>query len=293
MLINKDVKASTCFNNGKDLFLKHHIKFAKYAFITVVISYFVSLYWAFFDTFLAEHPLLYVVGLILLLLIYFPIIYYSIRLTISNAEWLKNVYGNQPKKYKQIFTKSRDKFWRIFFIQLVKFLLKVIFILSLSITIMYFVGKTNMNYRMFEYQTGTFIGLIGLTFVVGVIVLYTLYRLEFADIAVFWDIDGVGKEFKTSWLLTKYNQVAKMKLVVIAHLPNFILSLASILYVLNNMDQMAIGVRWSYLSVMVVLNTFFYAWRYAMIYPALNKMKCMEEQCQLTVDEDGREWLTF
>lgn len=293
MLINKDVHASKCFHDGKHLFLKNHIKFAKYAFLAVMISYFVSLYWTFFDTFLANHPLFYVLGLILLLLMYFPIIYYSIRITITNAEWLKMLYIGETDKYSHFFQKSRDKFWRVFFIQLVKFLLKAFFIISFLMTWFYYWGKHHEIYRVYPFQNAIFFGLIGLTVIVGLVVFYVLYRMEFADLAVFWDVDVPGREFKTSWMLTKYYQIAKIKIVIIAHLPNFLLSTISMVYVFNNIEQMALGLRWTYLTVTIVLSTLFYSWRYAILFPILNGMRCLEKECKTTIDEDGREWLSF
>ncbi|MBN2794979.1 MAG: hypothetical protein JXR88_06210 [Clostridia bacterium] len=293
MLINKDVQTSICINDGKHLFLNNHIKFAKFGFLAVMISYFVSVYWTFFDTFLAGHPLLYVLGLILLLLMYFPIIYYSIRITIANAEWLKGQYAGDTEKYSHVFQKSRDKFWRIFFVQLIKFLLKSFFIILFLITWFYYWGKHHEIYRIYPFQNSILFGLIGLTILIGSVVFYILYRMEFADLSVFWDIDIPGREFKTSWLLTKYYQIDKIKIVMIAHLPNFILSTGSMIYVFNNIDEMALGLRWTYLIVTIILNTFFYSWRYAILFPVLNTMRCLEKECKTTVDEDGREWLSF
>lgn len=293
MQIGSKVNVANSLRQGRQFYVEHFISFFKYALLAVFVSYIVSIYVAVFDTWFLNYPVIYVMGLVLLLLLYFPIVYYSIRLTITNAEKLKAMFNNETYRYDKGFQRSKDKFWRVFVILVIRFFLKTVAIASLGIPILNQVALKKPEILNFTLDPG----LTPWTFVFGVIGLvtsvYLLIRFEFATIVVFWDIESGKSDLKTSMMLTKTQLFDKLKVMLVAHIPGLVLSAISLAYIFYNQIELAASIKWIYVVLSVTLNTVFYSWLYAFYYPLLGNMKCMMAGQRKTIDEKGREWLSF
>lgn len=293
MQISNSVDVTDTLKNGKKLYGKHMIPFMRYALLSVLVSQLVPFYVAVFNTFFTDYLLIYVLGLIFLMLLYFPIVYYSIIITITNAEKLKSIYRNDDYDYRQGFHNSRDKFWRVFFVMFVRFILKLIAVFAIMLPVFYFIGKANPEAVPMTIGTVSIPMLMAVSGVGLIFSVYFLVRTEFAAFVVYWDIKVIENEFKTSMMLTKHEFIKKLKIIIVAHLPGLTLSLTSLMYIFLNLEDIHPMIRWIYIGATLGVNLLLYSWRYAFYFPLLDGMKCLVSENKTTIDEKGREWLSF
>jgi hypothetical protein len=220
-------------------------------------------------------------------------VYYSVRITITNVSKFKNIILEKPFDYKKHYEKSKEKFWRVFVVLILKFIIKAVMIGSFMIPAA--VTISSLFPEMVDVSLGLPYTIMSFVFSLIVITLgiYLLIRLEFATLTIYWDFETDYSDVKTSFLLTKKNLWSKVKVMIIAHIPGFIMSVISLVYIFSDLQEGAGYIRWIYIGLSLIVNTVFYSWIYAMYYPMMEELRCFDFDKVKTIDEKGREWMSF
>jgi len=236
-------------NRGFRSFKSTFRPFFKYALLAVFVSYLIQLYVTVLDTYLLDHEMIYVAGIVLLVLLFLPIAYLTIRLNMTAAGKLKAIIEGQPFNFKNKFTESKHDFWRVFAVLAVKFIIKLTMYLSLVPLGLYLVSELS---PMQPALNTNMIWLILPSSAVALVMLYILTRLEFATLVIYWHVDTDKSDLSTSMFMTKKQYFSKLMLIIVAHIPGFILSMITFMNFLSNYQSVNLFTmvlsRYSYLN---------------------------------------------
>jgi len=277
-------------NRGFRSFKSTFRPFFKYALLAVFVSYLIQLYVTVLDTYLLDHEMIYVAGIVLLVLLFLPIAYLTIRLNMTAAGKLKAIIEGQPFNFKNKFTESKHDFWRVFAVLAVKFIIKLTMYLSLVPLGLYLVSELS---PMQPALNTNMIWLILPSSAVALVMLYILTRLEFATLVIYWHVDTDKSDLSTSMFMTKKQYFSKLMLIIVAHIPGFILSMITFMNFLSNYQSVNLFTRWFYLGTVILISTISFAWPMCLYYPMFKDMKAFPLASDRVIDEDGKEWLTF
>lgn len=277
-------------NRGFRSFKSTFRPFFKYALLAVFVSYLVQLYVTILDTYLLDHEMIYVVGIVLLVLLFLPIAYMTIRLNMTAAGKLKAIIEGQPFSFKNKFIESKHDFWRIFAVLAVKFIIKITMYLSLVPLGLYLISILS---PMQPEINSNFIWLMLPSLIVALVMFYLLTRLEFATLAIYWHVDSDKSDLSTSMHMTKNHYFSKLLLIIVAHIPGLILSLLTLINFLSNYQTINVFTRWTYLIAVILISAISFSWPMCLYYPMFKDMKAFTLSSDVVVDEDGKEWLTF
>lgn len=288
MQIKASVDVSAIIKRGIDLYKSTISKFIIYALIAVMVSEIITIYVGVFDTFFVKYRFFYIGGLIFLVLLYLPIIYYSVRIAITSVGKLKAVIEKRTYDYSYKFEESKDHFWRVFLVLIIRFVLKLIFILSI-VTPIIMVGKKVLG--LMELDVAFFVIIFSSIISAG-ISLYLMLRLEFATLVIYWHVDTEYSDLKTSMLMTKYLFAEKLKIILFANIPGILLGMITTITFFVDFSG-SLFLKWVFIFTSIVINILFYSWSYSIYYPLFEDMKAFALPTEKNIDEHGREWQTF
>lgn len=279
---------ASIIKRGTDLYKSTIRDFFKYALLAVLVSEIITIYVTIFDTFFLNQRIVYIAGLIFLVLLYFPIIYYSVRVAITVISKLRATIEERSFDFADQFMVSKEKFWRVFLVLITRFILKLVLILSIISPIMLIINQVLDH----SFDGSLIISLIA-GIVLSLFALYGMIRLEFASLVIFWDVEAVTTDLKTSILMTKHHFVDKFKVIIIANIPSFILGMITTFTFFIDFSGPMITFKWLLIFVSMAINLLFYSWSYSFYYPMFEQMKAFALPTEKSIDKEGREWLTF
>lgn len=279
---------ASVIKRGTDLYKSTIREFFKYAILAVLVSEVITIYVAVFDTFFLGQRLVYIAGLIFLVLLYFPIIYYSVRVAITTIGKLRAIIEERSFDFADQYSISKDKFWRVFLVLIVRFILKIIMILSIVTPGASLLEEIINHTVSFSSLLILFAGLF-----VAALSLYGMIRLEFASMVIYWDIDSRSTDLRTSVLMTKHQFIEKLKIIILANIPSFILGIITTFTFFIDFTSSMMPFKWFLVAVSMGINVLFYSWSYSVYYPMLEQMKAFALPTEKRIDKDGREWQTF
>jgi hypothetical protein len=219
--------------------------------------------------------------------------YFTFRITITNVGKFKTIVNEQTYEYKIKYKESKEKFWRIAVIFIIKTILKAIALASIGVPVFY--GYAYFNPQILDLQLPLW-GLAILSLFGGLCFLgdvYLLIRLEFASVIVYWDVDSDISDLGTSMRMTKHDLFNKMKVMFVAHLPGMVMALVSLIYIFMEVDSASGWLGLLNIIVSVIINTALFSWIYSLYYPMFEQIKAFTFEKELTVDSEGREWTTY
>ena len=290
MQFNSSVQLAEILNRGFRSFKSTFRPFFKYALLAVMVSYIIQIYVAVIDTFLLDHEILYVGGIVLLVLFFIPIAYYTIRLNIVAAGKLKAIIEGQPFNFKDKFKESKHEFWRVFSVLAVKFTLRIVMYLSLIPVAILIIAKLNPAKPVIS-NVSLMMPIPSL--LIAFCMLYLMTRLEFASLIVYWHADSDYSDLNTSMKMTQKQYFSKLKIMIIAHIPNMIMGVLTVLNFVFNYQSLNLLTRWSYLIVIIIINTVTLSWPMVFYYPLFKQLKAFKLTSDKVIDHEGKEWLTF
>lgn len=288
-----NVNIDDIIKKGIKIYTSTFKSFVKFALLAVTLSYLVSIYVGMLDTFLFNHEILYIIGIVLLVLLFLPIAYYSIRMNMTVSGKYKALIEGQPFDFKEKFKESKHDFWRVFFVLAAKFIIRIMAFGALLPIILYVISTSSPNSLTMQLNGGILFGVLSLSVIVTIALLYLLTRLEFASLIVFWKADIDNSDLNASVKMTKTQYFSKLKLILTAHIPNLLISVITILNIIYNFQSINVFTRWGYIIGLICYNTFAFSWSMGLYYPLFKEMKAFPLQTDKVIDEQGREWLTF
>lgn len=291
MQFSSSVNLAEILNRGFKNFKSTLKPFFKYAVFTVLISYLIQIYVTFMDTFLFNHEKAYIMGIVLLVLLFLPIAYYTIRLNMTAAGKLKTIIEGQPFHFKKQFKNSKYEFWRVFFVLASKFFLKVVVIVC-SLPIM-----VEVINRLTPLGSG-FVGVFSLyitipLMIAALLALYMLTRIEFASLVIFWNIDTEFSDIETSMKMTKKHYLKKLMIMFVAHIPTLFVNVLVFSNFFTSFLNANIGIKWLYVVMMILFNAVTLSWPMTFYHALFRQMKVFSLSEDVLIDSEGREWLTF
>lgn len=291
MQFNNSVNTAEILNRGFKNFKSTFKPFFKYALLAVIVSYSINLYVAFMDTFFFNHEVLYITGIVLLVLLFLPIAYYTIRLNMTAAGKLKGIIEGQPFDFRQKLKDSKHEFWRLFFVLAAKFFLKVVMIVCMLPLTLLLMSKMSSVDPKIGISFRSYVVLPATT--VAMFILYLLTRLEFASLVIYWNVDTEYSDLDTSMKMTKKHYLKKLMIIIVAHIPNLLVNGVMFLNFVNNYGSSNIMLKWIYVVGMVLLNGITLSWPLTFYHSLFMKMKAFTLSEDVLVDDEGKEWLTF
>jgi hypothetical protein len=146
-----------------------------------------------------------------------------------------------------------------------------------------------VTYQFTGQSILTGLGAIGIAF----LSLYGMIRLEFASLVIYWDIETQSTDLGTSIRMTKYHFLEKLKIIIIANIPSFVLGLITTITFFIDFTGPLMPFKWLLVFISISINILFYSWSYSFYYPMFEQLKAFALPTEKSVDKDGREWLTF
>ena len=281
------IKGREVIVEGVNLYKKTFFSFLKYAFYAVLLSYASSIYVLFLQTFLDDSPFLYVIGMALMVLLYIVFIYFSVRVTMNSVMKLRAIIENKPYPYKDNFKNTEHKFWRAFFVIVIRGIVQLTLMVCIILFMEIIGGPLIGGFALKPYF------ILPLAFV-GLLMAYLAFRLEFALLTVFWDLNIKHSDFKSSFLITKKQKLTKFLIVCFAQIPWFInLLFHFFTQWYKDFEFANTGYVWGGLLLSIVINTIIFSWSYSIYYVMLSKMGYMDFTEKVFMDEEGREWVRF
>jgi len=287
------VNIDEIFKEGSKIYKTTFKTFLKYALLAVTLSYLVSIYVGILDTFLFDYDIAYIIAIVLLVLLFLPIAYYSIRVNMTAASKFKALIEGQPFNFKEKFKESKHEFWRVFFVLAAKFLIRLMMLLALLPIILYVVSLSSPGSLVMQMNTNIIMVIMFFSALIAMGLLYLLTRLEFASLIIYWHAETDKSDLSASMKMTKSQYFAKLKLMIVAHIPNLVLNIITTLNFIYNFQSFNPVMRWGYILGLIVFNTVTFSWSMSFYYPLFKQMKAFALQSEKLVDEEGREWLTF
>ncbi|MBI9012560.1 MAG: hypothetical protein JEZ08_10060 [Clostridiales bacterium] len=287
------VNIDEIFKDGFKIYKSTFKTFLKYALLAVTLSYLVSIYVGILDTFLFDYDIAYIIAIVLLVLLFLPIAYYSIRMNMTAAGKFKALIEGQPFNFKEKFKESKHDFWRVFFVLAAKFLIRLMMLLALLPTILYIVSLASPTSLVMQMKGTVVFIVLFVTLLIAGGLLYLLTRLEFASLIIYWHVDTDKSDLSASMIMTKSQYFTKLKLMIVAHIPNIVLNIITVLNFIYNFQSFNPIMRWGYILGLIAFNTVTFSWSMSYYYPMFKQMKAFALQKEKIVDEEGREWLTF
>jgi len=291
MQFNHSVNIAEILNRGFKNFKSTFKPFFKYALLAVIISYVIQLYITVMDTVLFDNEVAYITSIVLMVLVFLPVAYFTVRMNMTVSGKFRAVKEAQPFLFKEKFKDSKHEFWRVFFVLASKFFIRVIMMICfmpLLVLLLTPIMPEGLN----------FAGLSGMIVVIvstlaGLSFLYLLSRLEFATLVIYWQVDTEHSDLRTSMEMTKTQYLKKLKLIIIAKIPKIVMNIIMFANVFISPIGNTGALRWGYLLGLIIFETITYAWPLAYYYPMFKQMKAFPLQSDVLIDEEGKEWLTF
>lgn len=287
------VNIDEIFKDGFKIYKSTFKTFLKYALLAVTLSYLVSIYVGILDTFLFDYDIAYIIAIVLLVLLFLPIAYYSIRMNMTAASKFKALIEGQPFNFKGKFKESKHDFWRVFFVLAAKFLIRLMMLLALAPTILYIVSLASPTSLLMQINGAIVAIILFVTLLIAGGLLYLLTRLEFASLIIYWHVDIDKSDLSASMKMTKTQYFTKLRLMIVAHIPSIVLNIITVLNFIYNFQSFNPVMRWGYIVGLIAFNTVTFSWSMSYYYPMFKQMKAFALQSEKVVDEEGREWLTF
>lgn len=287
------VNIDEIFKDGFKIYKSTFKIFLKYALLAVTLSYLISIYVGILDTFLFDYEIAYIIAIVLLVLLFLPIAYYSVRMNMTAASKFKALIEGQPFNFQGKLKESKHDFWRVFFVLAAKFLIKLMMILALAPTILYIVSLTSPTSLVMQMNGAVVIIILAISLLIAGGMLYLLTRLEFASLIIYWHVDTEKSDLSASMKMTKSQYFTKLRLMIVAHIPSIVLNIITILNFIYNFQSFNPVMRWGYILGLIAFNTVTFSWSMSYYYPLFKQMKAFALQSEKVVDEEGREWLTF
>lgn len=281
MIMSNDFQVAKVLKRGLELY-KVTLKDAfQYSLITVLLTSFISIYMYFLELIGKVNEVFYAVGLVMLVIVLAPLIYYSIRVVATTVGKLKSLVYKSKYNYKVKFYESKELFWRILLVLFLKFVLGIVVVLM---CILIFYSMVGFNI----FKTFFIVPMILLLISLLIVSLIMLFKLEFAAPIIYWNIETEYSDVKLSMRITKYYKLKKVFIILIGHLPNLLILLLSLYTskVYNGfIDIPFLGLI--SLIATILFSTVAFSWMYS-FYTAL-----FEELGAFDPDSDDREWLRY
>lgn len=295
MRLSNDFQVATVLRRGIGLFKSTFKSMIKYSFLAVLISSMTSIYMYLIEIVGEKNEMLYIIGLILLVLLLLPIIYYSVRVVATTVDKLKAAAFGESFNYKERYGNSKEIFWRVTLILFLKFVLIIVFIVSCILPAMTFSNFIFKNFDTFWNIEPILLGMANmLSILFALTSLFILARIEFAMSVIYWNVESEYSDIVQSFKMTKHHLFKKLLVIFMAHLPNLILVVITI-NINNSFDgftgRAVLGL--GNLLLTIAANTIIFTWMYS-IYLAMFEAMGSFTLSQLNqIDNRGREWLTF
>ncbi|MCH4886796.1 hypothetical protein EZV73_04410 [Acidaminobacter sp. JC074] len=291
MQFTHSVKIAEILNRGFKNFKSTFKPFFKYALLAVVISYIIQLYIAVMDTILFDNEVLYIASIVLMVLVFLPVAYFTVRMNMTASGKYKAVKEGQPFDFKEKFNDSKHEFWRVFFVLASKFFIRVIMMICFMPLVMFIFTPVLPEGLSFSGFSGSLVLIVSTS--AGLAFLYLLTRLEFATLIIYWQVDTEHSDLRTSMEMTRTQYLEKLKLIIVAQIPKIIMNMVMFMNVfIMPFGQTPMG-RWTYLIGLIIFEAASYAWPLSFYYPLFKQMKAFPLQSDVLIDEEGKEWLTF
>lgn len=287
------VKIDEIIKKGIKIYTSTLKSFIKFALLAVTMSYMVSIYVGILDTFLFEYELLYILAIVLLVLLFLPIAYYSIRMNMTAAGKFKALIEGQSFDFKDKYKESKHDFWRVFFVLAAKFIIRIMTFGALLPMILFIISLSSPDSLTMQLNGVILFIVLFISGLVTLALFYLLTRLEFASLIIFWKADVDKSDLDASIKMTQTQYFSKLKLIIIAHIPNAIISLVTLLNIIYNFQGTNLIARWGYILGLIGFNTMAFSWSMGLYYPLFKSMKAFPLQTDKVIDEEGHEWQTF
>lgn len=277
---------------GLQLFRKVWGPIFFFALIATIVSNLVSIYFAIFDTFFMDNNLMYLIANISMVIIFLPIVYFSVRLSITNSEKIKTIITKQPYSYIKGFKKSKEKFWKVLTIIIIRSLVKVILIGALVVIGLAIAVQLQLDFVNIDIEVVTLLPFVAVSAIIAIVCVYYLIRIEYASLIVYWDLEIEGSALRGSMALTRYKLFSQYKIMFLAHLPAIFIGVLNLIFVNVGFADSSIEFRWGFIAGSMVFDIIFYPWLQSLYYPIFEQMKVFKQENRI-IDDTGREWLTF
>ena len=295
MYMNNEIQVAKVLKRGIGFYKSSFASILKYSFLAVLVSSMLSIY-LYLNEILAEiNEVLYVVGLILLVLLILPIIYYSVRVVATSVGKLKAIVLNENYDYKEKYKLTRDIFWRVMLVAVLKFLVFILFTVAcilpaIAISEIFF---SDINFFTNIEPVIQLVSL-GISLLIALLSIYLFVKLEFATTIIYWNVETEYSDVMQSMRMTKYHFFKKVIIILIAQLPNLIL--AGVTFVISMIFNGFIGMTmfgFFNLVITIAISTFIFTWTYSIYLALFEEMKVFSCNQSEKADIDGREWLSF
>lgn len=288
MLKSNQLNVATVINKGAKLYMKTFMEFKKYALLLVFVSSLISIYMVFIEFFIDISYTAYIIGYVLLLVLFIPFAYYAIVTSISVISKLKSIIENDYKKtFREHYKRAKQLFWRMVLFIIIEGLLVVcLFIILLIAYVLIDSILGNFNFLSDSHIIVEGIIVI-VTLLAAVLIVYLLTRIGFTELVIFWDIKFDSNAIIESFKLTRYDYLKKVQIIIIAQLPNFIFTI--FVFWINFKSSGGLLSIFE-LGLSMAINIVLLPWSYCIYYSLLNEMNVFKKEEAV---EDGIKWQLY
>lgn len=269
------------------LFKKTWLSFVFFAVLNVSVTYVPSVYTLLLKSFLADNPLLYIIGMALLVVLFIVYIYYSVRLTMNCVQKLKALLEGRTFNFLEEFSNNENRFWRALAVLIIK---SLVLSLSMIASVLLFIYLKYMYIDQASVRLAILLPLL-VSVLLG---WYISYRLEFSLVTVYWNLNIKSSDFKSSFMITKHQKIKKIMIILVAQVPVGLISLIQFVNTYDIDEPLgALYATWTALLATLLVNGAIYSWPYIVYYVMLSKMGYTASYEKVVHDEEGREWISY